>query len=63
MQERFGLHDLAVEDAQTFHLRPKVEQYEDDERVLFVVLHRRATTTSARRSTSARSPCSSPSAS
>jgi magnesium transporter len=38
VQERFGLHDLAVEDAQSFHLRPKVEQYEDDERVLFVVL-------------------------
>ena len=38
MQERFGLHDLAVEDAQSFHLRPKVEQYDDDERVLFVVL-------------------------
>jgi magnesium transporter len=38
VQRRFGLHDLAVEDAQSFHLRPKVEQYEDDERVLFVVL-------------------------
>ncbi len=38
VQERFGLHDLAVEDAQSFHLRPKVEQYEDDARVLFVVL-------------------------
>ena len=38
VQDRFGLHDLAVEDAQSFHLRPKVEQYEDDERVLFVVL-------------------------
>jgi magnesium transporter len=38
VQEQFGLHDLAVEDAQSFHLRPKVEQYEDDERVLFVVL-------------------------
>jgi magnesium transporter len=38
VQTRFGLHDLAVEDAQSFHLRPKVEQYEDDERVLFVVL-------------------------
>jgi magnesium transporter len=38
VQARFGLHDLAVEDAQSFHLRPKVEQYEDDERVLFVVL-------------------------
>ena len=38
MQEQFGLHDLAVEDAQSFHLRPKVEQYDDDERVLFAVL-------------------------
>src|SRR3954449_3203067 len=38
VQARFGLHDLAVEDAQSFHLRPKVEQYEEDERVLFVVL-------------------------
>lgn len=27
VQERFGLHDLAVEDAQSFHLRPKIEQY------------------------------------
>lgn len=25
----FGLHELAVEDAQTFHLRPKVEEYEE----------------------------------
>ena len=38
VQDVFGLHDLAVEDAQSFHLRPKVEQYEDDERILFVVL-------------------------
>lgn len=37
VQRRFGLHDLAVEDAQSFHLRPKVEQY-DDGAVLFVVL-------------------------
>src|SRR5215208_6731996 len=37
VQERFGLHDLAVEDAQTFHLRPKVEQYEDGD-IYFVVL-------------------------
>jgi magnesium transporter len=28
VREIFGLHELAVEDAQTFHLRPKVEQYE-----------------------------------
>jgi magnesium transporter len=37
VQARFGLHDLAVEDAQSFHLRPKVEQY-DDGAVVFVVL-------------------------
>jgi magnesium transporter len=36
MQEAFGLHELAVEDAQSFHLRPKVEQYEDG--IAFVVL-------------------------
>jgi magnesium transporter len=35
VQERFGLHELAVEDAQTLHLRPKVEQYDG---VGFVVL-------------------------
>jgi magnesium transporter len=32
----FGLHELAVEDAQSFHLRPKMEQYEGD--VHFVIL-------------------------
>jgi magnesium transporter len=37
VQDLFGLHDLAVEDAQAFHLRPKVEQYDDGE-VLFAVL-------------------------
>jgi magnesium transporter len=37
VQERFGLHDLAVEDAQNFHLRPKIEGYQDGG-VLFVVL-------------------------
>jgi magnesium transporter len=36
VQEHFGLHDLAVEDAQTFHLRPKIEQY--DGSVYFAVL-------------------------
>jgi magnesium transporter len=36
MQEVFGLHELAVEDAQSFHLRPKVEQYEEG--IAFVVL-------------------------
>jgi len=32
----FGLHELAVEDAQKYHLRPKIEQYEGD--VSFVIL-------------------------
>src|SRR5439155_8023784 len=36
VQDRFGLHELAVEDAQSFHLRPKVEQYEGG--IFFVVL-------------------------
>jgi magnesium transporter len=36
IQHIFGLHELAVEDAQSFHLRPKVERYED--RITFVVL-------------------------
>ena len=30
IKEKFALHDLAVEDAQEFHLRPKVEQFDDD---------------------------------
>ena len=37
VQERFGLHDLAVEDAQSFHLRPKFERYEEGD-VFFAVL-------------------------
>jgi magnesium transporter len=37
VQARFGLHDLAVEDAQTFHLRPKLEKYEEAD-ILFAVL-------------------------
>src|SRR3954462_6248524 len=36
VQTIFGLHELAVEDAQSFHLRPKVETYEGG--VTFVVL-------------------------
>jgi magnesium transporter len=35
VQEEFGLHDLAVEDALSAHQRPKLEQYEGS---LFVVL-------------------------
>src|SRR5437660_6592893 len=37
VQYQFGLHDLAIEDAQSFHLRPKIEQY-DGGRITFVVL-------------------------
>jgi magnesium transporter len=36
IQDVFGLHELAVEDAQSFHMRPKFEAY--DEGVWFVVL-------------------------
>jgi magnesium transporter len=37
VQERFGLHELAIEDAQSMHLRPKIEQY-DGGSITFVVL-------------------------
>lgn len=37
VQQHFGLHDLAVEDAQNLHQRPKVEQYDRGE-TTFVVL-------------------------
>ena len=36
MQQQFGLHELAVEDAQHGHQRPKIEEYGDS---LFAVLH------------------------
>ena len=36
VQQQFGLHDLAVEDALNGHQRPKLERYDD---CLFVVLH------------------------
>ena len=36
MQREFSLHDLALEDAQHGHQRPKIEEYEG---FLFVVLH------------------------
>ncbi len=35
IQEEFGLHELAVEDAQSAHQRPKLEEYGD---ALFIVL-------------------------
>jgi magnesium transporter len=37
LQRRFGLNELAIEDAQSFHLRPKIELYEDVD-VLFAVV-------------------------
>lgn len=36
MQQQFGLHELAVEDARHGHQRPKVEEYGD---MVFVVMH------------------------
>ena len=36
MRHEFGLHELAVEDAQLGHQRPKIEEYDH---ALFVVLH------------------------
>ncbi len=35
MQEEFGLHDLAIEDAHNAHQRPKLESYGD---TIFIVL-------------------------
>ena len=36
LQEEFGLHELAIEDAQNGHQRPKIEEYGSS---LFIVLH------------------------
>ncbi len=36
MQQEFGLHDLAVEDARVGHQRPKIEEYGDS---IFAVMH------------------------
>lgn len=36
IQQEFGLHDLAIEDARTAHQRPKLEEYGES---LFIVLH------------------------
>jgi magnesium transporter len=36
LQEEFGLHDLAIEDAHHAHQRPKIESYGDS---LFIALH------------------------
>jgi len=36
VRDTFGLHELAVEDAQTFHLRPKIETYDHDVRLVIL---------------------------
>jgi magnesium transporter len=36
VRETFGLHELAVEDAQTFHMRPKIENYDKDVRLVIL---------------------------
>ena len=57
VRDTFGLHELAVEDAQNFHMRPKIELYDQDVRLVICVP--RATTTPQRKSSSARSASSS----
>ncbi|MDY0073552.1 MAG: magnesium/cobalt transporter CorA [Thauera sp.] len=39
LQAHFGLHDLAVEDAEHGAQRPKIDEYDDVSNSLFVVLH------------------------
>ncbi|HYB86138.1 MAG TPA: magnesium and cobalt transport protein CorA [Streptosporangiaceae bacterium] len=36
VQDAFGLHELAVEDAQNIHLRPKIERYDGDVRLVIL---------------------------
>jgi magnesium transporter len=36
VRDTFGLHELAVEDAQNFHMRPKVELYDRDVRLVIL---------------------------
>ena len=36
MREAFGLHELAIEDAQVLHRRPKIESYDQDVRLVVV---------------------------
>src|SRR5579859_2144789 len=55
VRETFGLHELAVEDAQNFHMRPKTEL----DRLGVVVVARGAQDDQPRRSSSARSASSS----
>ena len=57
VRESFGLHELAVEDAKTFHLRPKVEEYETG--VQLVILRTARYNHDRARSISARSASSS----
>jgi magnesium transporter len=40
VQEEFGLHELAVEDAQSEHLRPKTELYGEDVRLVVLITAR-----------------------
>jgi magnesium transporter len=36
VRDTFGLHELAIEDAQTFHMRPKIEIYDQDVRLVIL---------------------------
>src|SRR6266705_3476271 len=36
VRDTFGLHELAVEDAQNFHMRPKIELYDHDVRLVIL---------------------------
>ncbi|MFY9927898.1 MAG: magnesium and cobalt transport protein CorA [Streptosporangiaceae bacterium] len=36
VRDTFGLHELAVEDAQTFHMRPKIETYDGGVRLVIL---------------------------
>jgi magnesium transporter len=36
VRDAFGLHELAVEDAQNFHMRPKIESYDGDVRLVIL---------------------------
>ena len=36
VRDTFGLHELAVEDAQNLHMRPKIETYEQDVRLVIL---------------------------
>ena len=58
VRDAFGLHELAVEDAQNFHMRPKIELYDGDVR-LVILRTARYDDDEPRRSSSARSACSS----